>query len=129
MFVVFYVMINFYVSIYRTNTICLKWGNKKTWPNSSAYRCASLGHTYCSQWTKIKNSIWIFLRRLILYVLKTKLWVPKIVCFLTPTTPLIPTGFTYSKWNMGEICGFKFHLLYEHASQLFCLKFLCAQKW
>ena len=26
--------------------------------------------------------------------------------------PLIHTWFTYSKWNMGEICGLKFHLIY-----------------
>ena len=38
---------------------------------------------------------------------------------LTPNTPLIHTSFTYSKWNMGEICGLKSHLLYVHASQFF----------
>ena len=43
-------------------------------------------------------------------------------------TPLIHTLFTYSKWDMGEICGLKFHLLYVHASQIFLLKSLYAQK-
>ena len=27
-------------------------------------------------------------------------------------TPLIHTWFTYSIWNMGEICDLKFHLIY-----------------
>ena len=31
---------------------------------------------------------------------------------LTPNKPLIHNSFTYSKWNMGEIFGLKFHLLY-----------------
>ena len=33
---------------------------------------------------------------------------------VTPNTPLIHTLFTYSKWNMGEIGGLKFHLLCVH---------------
>ena len=36
---------------------------------------------------------------------------------LTPNTPLIHTPFTYSKWNMGEICGLKFNLSYVHRLQ------------
>ena len=31
--------------------------------------------------------------------------------YLTPDMPLNHTSCTYSKWNMGEICGLKFHLL------------------
>ena len=46
---------------------------------------------------------------------------------LTPNMPLIHTSFMYSKWNMGEIFGLKFHLLYVHASQKSFLKFLHAQ--
>ena len=46
---------------------------------------------------------------------------------LTPNTPLIHTWFTYSIWNMGEICGLKFHLIYVHTSQNFLLKSLHAQ--
>ena len=33
---------------------------------------------------------------------------------LTPNMPLIHTWFTYSIWNMGEMCGLKFHLWYGH---------------
>ena len=46
---------------------------------------------------------------------------------LTPNTPLIHTWFTYSIWNMGEICGLKFHLIYVHTSQKILLKSLHAQ--
>ena len=53
---------------------------------------------------------------------------PLLFTVLTPNTPLIHTSFTYSKWNMGEICGLKFHLIYVHASQNFLLKSLHAQK-
>ena len=38
---------------------------------------------------------------------------------LTPNTTLIPASFTYSKWNMVDICGLEFHLLYVHAPQFF----------
>ena len=31
---------------------------------------------------------------------------------LTYNTPLIHTSYTYSKLNMDEICGLKFHLLH-----------------
>ena len=37
---------------------------------------------------------------------------------LTPNTPLIHTWFTYSIWNMGEICGLKFHLIYVHCTYI-----------
>ena len=47
---------------------------------------------------------------------------------LTPNTPLIHTWFTYSIWNMGEICGLKFHLIYVHTSQEILLKSLHAQE-
>ena len=47
---------------------------------------------------------------------------------LTPNTPLIHTWFTYSIWNMGEICGLKFYLTYVHRSQKKLLKSLHAQK-
>ena len=47
---------------------------------------------------------------------------------LTPNTPLIRTWFMYSIWNMGAICGLKFHLIYVHTSQNFLLKSLHAQK-
>ena len=38
---------------------------------------------------------------------------------LTSNMPLIHTLFTCSKWNMSEICGQTFHLLYVHASIFF----------
>ena len=38
---------------------------------------------------------------------------------LTPNTTLIHASFTYSKWNMVDICGLEFHLSYVHASQFF----------
>jgi hypothetical protein len=47
---------------------------------------------------------------------------------LTPYTTLIQTSFMYSKWNMGEICGLKFHFLQVHASQKILFKSLHAQK-
>ena len=47
------------------------------------------------------------------------------LCLTAPNTPLIHTS--YLKWNMGEICGLKFSLLYVNASQ-FSFKFLHAQK-
>ena len=47
---------------------------------------------------------------------------------LTPNMPLIHTWFTYSIWNMGEIFGLKFHLIYVNRSQKFLLKSLHAQK-
>jgi hypothetical protein len=37
----------------------------------------------------------------------------RIMLTLTPNTPLIHIWFTYSIWNMGEICGLKFHLIYS----------------
>jgi hypothetical protein len=47
---------------------------------------------------------------------------------LTPNTPLIHTWFTYSIWNMGEIYGLNFYLIYVHTSQKNLLKSLHAQK-
>ena len=47
--------------------------------------------------------------------------------YLTPYTPLIHTSFTCSNWNMGEICGLKFHLLQVHTSQKKLFKSLHAQ--
>ena len=41
---------------------------------------------------------------------------------LTPNTPLIHTWFTYSIWNMGEICGLKFHLICVHTSHFFFIE-------
>ena len=40
---------------------------------------------------------------------------------LTPITPLIHTWFEHSKWNMGEICGLKFHLSDLHTPHRFFL--------
>ena len=48
--------------------------------------------------------------------------------YLTPDMPLNHTSCTYSKWNMGEICGLKFHLWYVHTSQKVLLKSLHSQK-
>ena len=52
---------------------------------------------------------------------KSKENILKIVSFrfdairvVTSNKPLIHTSSTYSKWNMGEICGLKYHLLYVH---------------
>ena len=52
---------------------------------------------------------------------------------LAPNTSLIHTSFTYSKWNMDEIFGLKFHLSYTysriHTSQKVFIEIPpCAQK-
>ena len=36
---------------------------------------------------------------------------------LTHHSPLIQPSLTWSKWNMGEICGLKFHSLHVHTTQ------------
>jgi len=42
--------------------------------------------------------------------------------------PLIHTWFTYSKWNMGEICGLKFHLSYGQLKKTESFKIAKSQK-
>ena len=44
------------------------------------------------------------------------MWVSRIG--LTHSMLVIHPSFIQSKWNMGEICGLKFHLLYVHTSQI-----------
>ena len=48
---------------------------------------------------------------------EAKYYSQMIISIFTHYSPLIQPSLAWSKWNMGEICGLKFHLIYVHTSQ------------
>ena len=48
------------------------------------------------------------------------MWVSRIG--LTHSMLVIHPSFTQSKWNMGEICGLKFHLFHAYTSHFFIIE-------
>ena len=110
----------------------LKFENKKISDILFCFLKSKQTYSFCKQWfcqigayvKSVSYLIWFPTTGTVKY-----LQLKSIIDYhLTPNTPLIHTSFTYSKWNMGEICGLKFHLWYVHTSQKVLLKSLHAQR-